>query len=439
MASINNSNFNTIPSEIITYIINLSGNPRANEVCKLFNELYQREIPPYIKSNLLENDPLLKKITDLSTSSIAKIVLQERKIFPDIIIEDNLSMSDKLLYSHSETTKAQCIEYNKILPGLKSQRADLEIKKYTDQVSVKYIREFEGAILKKDFPKLIFKNIKLHIFPPILCSFSSLIFLDFSNNNIKHIPEDIELLENLYYLNLSNNKIETIPSSFFKLKKLLFLVLHQNKISEIPKQFGNLHDLTLLSLTFNKIKRLPPELSKITSLRMSLEKNELEYLHSALKDYAFKDLKDSIFDLEKDIDKIESNQTEELPKRLRTLLQNTTSSTPIKGSENHTKKKIKLEPKNALLTEMQTLLNIQNGFEKSPTEENFRKIVNFESKILHPQQIIEVAIVVLNKMDKDKVSKIISRIAKETQKTESEAKDLLWFHPTDPAVKEAIK
>lgn len=44
--------------------------------------------------------------------------------------------------------------------------------------------------------------------------------INFSNNNIKYIPEDIALFESLTDLNLSNNQIKIVPKVLEQLTKM---------------------------------------------------------------------------------------------------------------------------------------------------------------------------------------------------------------------------
>jgi tetratricopeptide (TPR) repeat protein len=64
-----------------------------------------------------------------------------------------------------------------------------------------------------------------------LTDYSSLEFLDLSNNRIKALPRDISDLKNLVTLDLSNNRLKTLPAAeLAKMQNLRVLNLKGNKI-----------------------------------------------------------------------------------------------------------------------------------------------------------------------------------------------------------------
>lgn len=98
--------------------------------------------------------------------------------------------------------------------------------------------------------------------------------LDASHNNIKKLPNNINLLENLNILNLSHNKLKDLPDSFSLLRNMKELYLSNNKFSKVPPVLCALPKLRVLSLKDNYITSIPKEIS---SLHHSLQRLELDY------------------------------------------------------------------------------------------------------------------------------------------------------------------
>ena len=153
-----------------------------------------------------------------------------------------------------------------------------------------FSKEKIKKIIKIDFSFNKFLNIPNEIF-----KFSdSLKILNFSNNKIINISNNIQNLKNLKELYLNNNKIKNFPSEFFNLnllnnldlsnneinifneefiliKNLTFLNLSKNKIEILPEKNWNKSNLIHLDLSYNLIKNIPNEMlenSKITLLNL---------------------------------------------------------------------------------------------------------------------------------------------------------------------------
>ncbi|MEE6518571.1 hypothetical protein FKM82_029654 [Ascaphus truei] len=179
---------------------------------------------------------------------------------------------------------------------------------------------------KKDIHQLLLPHNRLVVLPPSVASFSHLLLLDISNNNLAYIGEEILALAKLKtllaknnrldefslpkelgsmqleVLNLSGNRFEEIPSQLLQLQTLQtlslggnrlksipaeienmlsleFLYLGGNFISFIPPELANLPYLSYLVLCDNKIQSVPPQLAQVHSLRsLSLHNNLLTYL-----------------------------------------------------------------------------------------------------------------------------------------------------------------
>mmetsp|Transcript_12367 Transcript_12367/g.15381 ORF Transcript_12367/g.15381 Transcript_12367/m.15381 type:complete len:295 (-) Transcript_12367:24-908(-) len=73
-----------------------------------------------------------------------------------------------------------------------------------------------------------------------------------SNNQISHIPDEINQLTQLRVLHLNNNHIKAIPSTISRLTALTSLHIAGNKISVLPEEISNMKQLQKLSLEDNE-------------------------------------------------------------------------------------------------------------------------------------------------------------------------------------------
>ncbi|KAI8500111.1 hypothetical protein Bbelb_224280 [Branchiostoma belcheri] len=78
--------------------------------------------------------------------------------------------------------------------------------------------------------------------------------LDFSHNELKMTPSELENAKGLLVLNLSNNRIDNISNQLFiNLTDLLFLDLSNNKLESLPPQMRRLVHLQTLILNNNPL------------------------------------------------------------------------------------------------------------------------------------------------------------------------------------------
>lgn len=84
---------------------------------------------------------------------------------------------------------------------------------------------------------------------------------DYSNRQLKEVPQHILQMCNLRMLYLEKNFIEYLPEDFFiRLPKLTWLDLRNNRLKCIPKSIAYCECLENLLLSNNQIERLPTEL-----------------------------------------------------------------------------------------------------------------------------------------------------------------------------------
>ncbi|XP_054155123.1 protein flightless-1-like [Oppia nitens] len=103
-----------------------------------------------------------------------------------------------------------------------------------------------------------------------LASLPSLRYLNCRHNNIKNsgIPSEIFHLDELLVLDFSYNQLKEVPNDLEKSKGLLVLNLSHNYIQTIPNQlFINLTDLLYLDLSHNQLETLPPQMRRLVNLQ----------------------------------------------------------------------------------------------------------------------------------------------------------------------------
>ncbi|KAH7537744.1 hypothetical protein FEM48_Zijuj03G0125500 [Ziziphus jujuba var. spinosa] len=113
-------------------------------------------------------------------------------------------------------------------------------------------------------------------FPPWMCGFKHLEYLDLSSTDLKgNIPSAIGNLSSLNTLRLSNSHLEgKLPNSLGSLCKLRELILYNNTlsgaVSEIFRRFRrcNIVALKKLDLSYNQLSgQLTDSLGKLSSLQ----------------------------------------------------------------------------------------------------------------------------------------------------------------------------
>ncbi len=112
-------------------------------------------------------------------------------------------------------------------------------------------------------------------------NFKYLYKLQFPDNQINEISEEIKELKNLIELNLDKNSIAKIPDEISELKNLKILSLGLNLLDEIPASIGKLENLEQLILSGNELKKLPEEITQLKKLKIlsvKIQKNSASIL-----------------------------------------------------------------------------------------------------------------------------------------------------------------
>ncbi|KAM8976853.1 leucine-rich repeat-containing protein 58 [Pelodytes ibericus] len=147
-----------------------------------------------------------------------------------------------------------------------------------------------GEDRRKEVHQLLLPHNRLLVLPPSVATFSNLLLLDLSSNNMAYIGEEILGLTRLKtllaknnrldefslpkelgsmrleVLNLSGNQFEEIPSQLLQLQTLKTLSLGGNRLKSIPAEIDNLISLEFLYLGGNFITSIPPELANLPYL-----------------------------------------------------------------------------------------------------------------------------------------------------------------------------
>ncbi|KAG8430704.1 hypothetical protein GDO86_020115, partial [Hymenochirus boettgeri] len=120
---------------------------------------------------------------------------------------------------------------------------------------------------RKEVEQLLLTYNHLVVLPPKVASFSHLLFLDLSNNNLAYIGEEILGLTRLKTLLAKHNKLDefSFPKDLGTMR-LEVLNLSGNRFEEIPHQMLQLQSLKTLSLGGNRLKSIPPEIETLVSL-----------------------------------------------------------------------------------------------------------------------------------------------------------------------------
>jgi hypothetical protein len=122
--------------------------------------------------------------------------------------------------------------------------------------------------IKENIKLLDLHNTKLSGFYPMESEFSSLEYLDLSNNsfNSSGALQSIENASALKYLILKNSKITSLPSSLKKMKNLIYLDVSGNNIKDLRKAVHDLIESGIKNLTLrvdeDQKKKLEPIMDK---------------------------------------------------------------------------------------------------------------------------------------------------------------------------------
>ena len=118
-----------------------------------------------------------------------------------------------------------------------------------------------------------FSENKLVALPDEICELSQLQQLKLDRNILQRLPDNIGLLRNLQVLSASHNELQQIPSSLQNCRQLTELLVTDNRLCQLPVAlFSKLSSLESLHLHQNRLFQLPASISNLNSLKsVSLE------------------------------------------------------------------------------------------------------------------------------------------------------------------------
>ncbi len=154
----------------------------------------------------------------------------------------------------------------------KETRSALKMGKY-DSISSLAFRRVDPAdsVFLRDL--LSFSNLNLTAFPSELPLFFAAIrkqglkHLILQQNQLSHLPKEMNLFPDLEILELNWNAFQLFPEPILQLKKLKILDLSENPLTEIPKEIAQLKNLEELNLNETCVTSLPEEIASLENLQ----------------------------------------------------------------------------------------------------------------------------------------------------------------------------
>jgi len=145
----------------------------------------------------------------------------------------------------------------------------------------KMIAEVTKSVLKSD--SLFFHFGDLYRIPRDIGLLTHIKDLDFANNKIAILPNELGNLTNLTTLNLRENYLTKLFSGLKRLTHLVDLDLQRNEFTRLPEEIGDLKALTRLRVNNNGLEALPESLWHLTELTtLCLFTNKLTILPNGI-------------------------------------------------------------------------------------------------------------------------------------------------------------
>ncbi|VDM71067.1 unnamed protein product, partial [Strongylus vulgaris] len=178
----------------------------------------------------------------------------------------------------------------------KLERVPDELSRCTNLEHLQMSRNFLSSVHGElsDLPRLRsvivrHNQVKTAGIPTDIFRMKDLTIIDFSHNQLREVPPNLEYAKGAIVLNLSYNNIETIPNQVFSnLIDLLFLDLSNNKLDMLPPQIRRLTMVQDLKLSNNplhhfQLKQLP-SMTALRVLHMRNTNRTLENIPPSLDD-----------------------------------------------------------------------------------------------------------------------------------------------------------
>lgn len=385
---------NKIPNEILSTIIEYSGNLSYPLVCTTFNEC---KLYPLIKGKISHLYPQAESMPQFRKEMHLHFVQYKGK--REELDLQNKSITNKILTIYNYSKSRQNI-FENLIPFERAfiKLNNFDISNYHRYTNKKYLELFKNNLnfIRKDFPVFELDNPKSYAIPSEIGIFTEILKFTLEKTQIQDLPKEMEKLTKLKEVCIKDQKLpsfpvillempsineiympntglKTLPTDFSKMTSLKTLALRDNELTEIPptiiefntvKGLGKLPRINTLQLSGNKLTTLPPELSKVPNL--IIEKNPIVYLPGVFRKYGYNE--EWFFDLEEDMKRLEGDK--KLPARLQQL-------TNKEGAKK----------------QMHTLLELQNQFKNGNNEEKIKVLKDLifaPRNHLHEQQVVEV-------------------------------------------------
>ncbi|XP_062960949.1 leucine-rich repeat-containing protein 40 isoform X3 [Cynocephalus volans] len=95
--------------------------------------------------------------------------------------------------------------------------------------------------------------------------------LDYRNNFLNSLPEEMESLIRLQMINLSFNRFKMLPEVLYHIPTLETILISNNQVGSVdPLKMKTMENLTTLDLQNNDLLQIPPELGNCVNLRTLL-------------------------------------------------------------------------------------------------------------------------------------------------------------------------
>lgn len=124
----------------------------------------------------------------------------------------------------------------------------------------------------------------MHFDARLLLGMPRIISLSLANNDLRMIPQQIELIPTLERLSLENNRITKVPAAMEKLTSLRTLRLHGNLIKQLPLNLAHLNNLADFTIAY---QRAGCEIQGIDAAIVDIERTAIDARQPTLAAYAW--------------------------------------------------------------------------------------------------------------------------------------------------------
>lgn len=155
-------------------------------------------------------------------------------------------------------------EYDGLPGGFTSTQDTLIVRAILDSNGLKAVRASMVAFLKG---RLDFGYLQLDsfYFPAIASELQSVREISFVSNRLKQIPAGISIFKEATLLDFTDNRIHSLSDELFAMGQVKSLLLGYNLLTSLPSEIGRLKALTVLRLDQNSLFTVPPEMKSLAT------------------------------------------------------------------------------------------------------------------------------------------------------------------------------